>query len=50
MIECNLCGMQFNNEYQDLLDVRKKKHERYHIRCKFQSRNMIEGTVKWISL
>ena len=52
MIECNLCGMQFDREsYEEtdsLLNVRKRIHERWHTRCAFEKRNTIEGKVGWI--
>jgi hypothetical protein len=48
MIECSLCGMQFNEKYNTLLGVVKRTHERFHIRCAFQSRHKVEGVVEWV--
>jgi hypothetical protein len=48
MIECNLCGMQFNDRTIEILDIVKETHERWHKRCKIEGRNTVEGEVKWI--
>ncbi len=48
MIECNLCGMQLSDDSEFLLNVRRKRHERFHIRCAFEKRNTVEGVVEWI--
>ncbi len=48
MIECNLCGMQFNEKHNTLIGVIKKTHERWHTRCAFEKRNTTEGKVEWI--
>jgi hypothetical protein len=50
MIECNLCGMQFQDKCNPLLDAIKKVHERWHTKCKKEKRNTTEGTVKWKKL
>ena len=54
MIECNLCGMQFDREADEesnsLLNVRKRTHERWHTRCAFEKRNTVEGVVIWVPI
>lgn len=50
MIECNLCGMQFQDKENALLDIIKKTHERWHTNCKKEKRNTVEGKVKWITI
>lgn len=47
MIECNLCGMQFN-ERAEMIEKVKEVHERWHKNCKKEKRNTTEGKVKWI--
>ena len=43
MIECSLCGIQFNDDIEN----RKKVHERFHKHCKIEKRNTVEGRVEW---
>jgi len=47
MIECSLCGMQFNDRTIGLLDIVKQVHERWHKGCKVEGRNTTEGIVEW---
>ena len=46
MIECSLCGQQFNNN-DKYLDDRKQRHEEHHTN-KGVSRNNSVGEVKWL--
>lgn len=48
MIECNLCGMRFQDKLNPLLEVIKKTHERWHMNCRKEKRNTTEGKVEWI--
>lgn len=48
MIECNLCGMQFNGKTIFQLDAIKRIHERWHTNCKIEKRNTVEGKVEWL--
>ena len=47
MIECNLCGMQFN-EKAEMVELVKEVHERWHKNCKAEKRNTTEGEVIWL--
>jgi hypothetical protein len=40
--------MQLSDDVKFLLNVRRKRHERFHTRCAFEKRNTVEGVVKWI--
>ena len=48
MIECNLCGMQFNEKRIKIMEIIKQTHERWHTNCKIEKRNTTEGKVQWI--
>jgi hypothetical protein len=46
MVKCNLCSMEFSSS-DELLDIRKKVHEVWHLCPKIQKRNTTEGKVIW---
>jgi hypothetical protein len=55
MIECSLCGIQFNDKVKVMLDEIKARHEEYHTNTTGGQRHgqnkkrwMIKGKVQWI--
>lgn len=47
MIECNICGMRFQDRENKLIDTIKSIHQRWHTNCKKERRNTAEGKVIW---
>ncbi len=43
--QCNLCEQNFVDD--DIIDARKQRHEGWHMHCKIQKRNTVEGKVVW---
>ena len=43
--QCNLCEQNFEDD--ELITVRKERHEDWHKHCKIQKRNTVEGIVMW---
>ena len=48
MIECSLCGMQFNEKRIKIMEIIKQTHERWHTNRNTEKRNTTEGKVEWI--
>jgi hypothetical protein len=50
LIRCSLCTQEFD-ENDDLIDVRKKRHERKHDRSEpHGSYNQVWGKVEWLRI
>jgi len=43
---CNLCGQSFLDD--NLIKIRKQKHEIWHGKARVQKRNTTQGNVRWV--